>query len=114
MSFYTTHGVVVFDGTLCPPTHPPLHCNNLEQRLLYCCFHTNPPVDLMLHFTSILPAHEQQPKIGLLELLHFGQQLPPSPEGAIRHGLRLGDTHSHPGRFTLECKLPQCMLKVTA
>lgn len=38
---------------------------------------------------------------------------PSQPRGSD-HGLRLGDTHSHPSRFTLECKLPQCMLKVTA
>ncbi|KAI2645722.1 Biotin synthase [Labeo rohita] len=88
-----------------------LHHDRPVQRPHYCRSCTDPSVDLPLHPSL---TREQDPQI--LKLLHPGQGLPTNlkrtshPFLTENHDLRLRGADSHPSRFTLNCKPPQCPL----
>lgn len=76
-------------------------------------------VNLLLHPTLTLEQDDIPKPHYILQLLQLGQKLRPNLKGAIHtfpaanYGLRVGGHDSHPSRFTLGCKLFQCMMEVT-
>lgn len=83
-----------------------LHHTGQAQSLHYCRQLTDLPVDLLFHFPlrTWLRGNWTSP---LQDLLHA------SSFPAESHGLRFGGAASHPGDFTLSCKLIKWELEVT-